>query len=158
MNVKRKTVAIVMDTMSTGGVEKALVELLKAFDYRRYDVTLWLKDFSGPLQASLDPRTHIDCCGCSDSRTLLKNQLKCGNLSEACRGIWYRLLSRAYISEYDMNALYSARCLPVCSGTVYDCVIAYQVLSPFVVATALYRLKGKRKYCGSMAGMFALKS
>lgn len=72
-------------------------------------------------------------------------QIKRSKLGEFARGIFYRVLSRIHIGEYDLNALYCAKCLPRCSGFTYDCVIAYQVLSPSVIATALYRLNGKKK-------------
>lgn len=54
--MKHRNVAFVLDSMAVGGVEKALIELLRAFDYSQYDVTLWLKDSCGPLQNQIDPR------------------------------------------------------------------------------------------------------
>ena len=141
----KKKIAFVLDTMNIGGVEKALLELLRVFDFNQYDVTLWLRDDCGPLQSQIDSRVKIQYWGCTNTRAILIKQLKNGRLVGFARGIIYRILSRSYISEYDLNALYSVKCLPYCSDFVYDCVIAYQVLSPAVVATALYRLNGIKK-------------
>ena len=143
--MSRKTVAFVLEAMYIAGAEKALIEVLNAFDYKNYDVTLWLRDDSGAMQSFLDPRVKIKYWGCSNTRLLFINQIKTGKISHITRGIFYRALSRVFISEYDLNALYSTKCLPPCSDFVYDCVVAYQILSPAVVATALYRLNGKKK-------------
>lgn len=145
VRVAHKRIAFVLDTMSVGGVEKALIEVLRTFDHKTYDVTLWLRDNSGPLQNLIDQRVKIEYWGCSDTRSLLKEQINAGKIGQAIRGVAYRGLSRIYVSEYDLNALYSTKCLPLCTNFIYDCIVAYQVLSPAVVATALYRLRGKKK-------------
>lgn len=141
----KKSIAFVMDTMAVGGVEKALIELLKAFDYSQYDVTLWLRDANGPLQNQIDYHVTIEYWGCNDTKRILIEQIREGEIFSFFRGVLYRILSRIHVSEYDLNALYSVKCLPPCSGDCYDCVIAYQVLSPAVVANALYRLNGPKK-------------
>ena len=47
--MEKKQIAFVMDKMIVGGVERALIELLRAFDYDKYSVTLWLRNGSGEL-------------------------------------------------------------------------------------------------------------
>lgn len=141
----KKNIAFVLDSMTVGGVEKALLEVLYEFDYKRYDVTLWLKDSCGPFQKLLDPRVKVEYWGYTDTKATLISQLKNFRLGAVTRGVFYRILSRLHVAEYDLNATYSVKCLPLCTDFVYDCVIAYQVLSPSVVATSLYRLKGKKK-------------
>lgn len=143
--MEKKSIAFVMDTMAVGGVEKALIELLKAFDYSRYNVTLWLKNDNGPLHNQIDPRVKIEYWECKNTRDTLLKQLKQGKLISFFQGAFYRILSRIHLSEYDLNAFYSVKSLPQCSDHCYDCVIAYQVLSPAVVANALYRLRGLKK-------------
>lgn len=143
--MSKKSIAFVMDTMNVGGVEKALIELLRAFDYVQYDVTLWLKNDNGLLQNQIDHHVKIKYWKCVDTKTVLKKQILTGEISGTIRGIFYRFLSRIHASEYELNALYSVKCLPPCSDDYYDCVIAYQVLSPAIVANALYRLNGKKK-------------
>ena len=144
-DMEKKSIAFVMDTMAVGGVEKALIELLKAFDYSRYNVTLWLKNDSGPLHNQIDTRVKIEYWECKNTRDTLLKQLKQGKLISFFRGVFYRICSRIHLSEYDLNAFYSVKSLPQCSDHCYDCVIAYQVLSPAVVANALYRFRGLKK-------------
>lgn len=144
-DMEKKSIAFVMDTMAVGGVEKALIELLKAFDYSRYNVTLWLKNDSGPLHNQIDTRVKIEYWECKNTRDTLLKQLKQGKLISFFRGAFYRIFSRIHLSEYDLNAFYSVKSLPQCSDHCYDCVIAYQVLSPAVVANALYRFRGLKK-------------
>ena len=109
-----------MDTMAVGGVEKALIELLKAFDYSQYDVTLWLRDANGPLQNQIDYHVTIEYWGCNDTKRILIEQIREGEIFSFFRGVLYRILSRIHVSEYDLNALYSVKCLPPCSGDCYD--------------------------------------
>ena len=54
----RKKIAFVHRSMVMGGAESALVELLKAIDYTRYEVTVWLQDDKGELYSQLDPRAQ----------------------------------------------------------------------------------------------------
>ena len=63
----------------------------------------------------------------------------------AFKSIVSRLKARKHIDEYDLNAYYCAKSLPLCSEIEFDCVIGYQILSPTVVSTALFRIKGKKK-------------
>ena len=40
--MQKKKVAFVMGTLYMGGAERALINMLKFFDYENYDVTLWI--------------------------------------------------------------------------------------------------------------------
>lgn len=141
----KKEIAVVLDTMAVGGVEKALIEMLKDFDYDKYSLTLFLKDGNGPFQNLIPNKVNISYYGITSSAEILKESIRKLRFAETVNGIINRILARIHFDQYDLNAYYSARSLPCCSKKAFDCVIAYQVLSPLVVATALHRIHGKKK-------------
>lgn len=75
-NSNKYKIAFVSDTLIVGGVEKALIELLCKFDYDKYDVSLWLKNSDGEWVSKVDEHVDIKIWGISDTRSLLKNQIK----------------------------------------------------------------------------------
>ena len=141
----KKEIAIVLDTMRVGGVEKALIEMLKLFDYNKYQVTLFLENGEGALQHMIPDAVNVVFYGSDETAAYLRQSARNMRFIEVGKGIINRILARINVSQYDLNAYYCAKCLPQCSQKEYDCVIAYQVLSPTVVSTALYRLRGKKK-------------
>lgn len=141
----KKRIAFVMDSMAVGGVERALIELLNNFDYSNYSVTVFLCDMNGELQSMLPNNIEISCYRNTNTAEILKRDIVKFKLISVVKGLIYRFLARININEYDLNAYYSSACLPLCDKTEYDCVVAYQILSPKVVATALKRIKGKKK-------------
>lgn len=141
----KKEIAVVLDTMNVGGVEKALIEMLKGFDYDKFSLTLFLKDGNGSFQNLIPRQVRISYYGISSPAAVLKESICKLRFAEAANGIINRVLARINFDQYDLNAYYSARSLPYCSKKKFDCVIAYQVLSPLVVATALHRIHGKKK-------------
>lgn len=140
-----KEIAIVLDTMNVGGVEKALIEMLKPFDYGKYNVTLFLENGNGQFQYLIPRNVNVVYYGSEDTAEFLRKSARTLKLLEIGKGLVNRALARINVTQYDLNAYYCAKCLPRCSDKRYDCVIAYQVLSPKVVATALYRILGKKK-------------
>ena len=64
----KKKVAVVMNTMYVGGIEKVLVVLLNNLDYRRYDVDLWLRTTEGEMFSLINPNVTVKCWGLTDSR------------------------------------------------------------------------------------------
>lgn len=141
----KKEIAIVLDTMNVGGVEKVLIEMLKEFDYDRFSLTLFLKDGNGPFQNLIPNKVNIAYYGIPNSAEILKESIRKLRFTETANGIINRILARINFDQYDLNAYYSARSFPYCSTKIFDCVIAYQVLSPLVVATALHRIHGRKK-------------
>lgn len=140
----KKEIAIVLDSMNVGGVEKSLIEMLKGFDYHKFSVTLFLKDGNGPFQNLIPDNVNILYYGVTNPAEILKESIRKLRIAETANGILNRILARINFDQYDLNAYYSARALPYCSKKKFDCVIAYQVLSPLVVATALHRIHGEK--------------
>ena len=131
--------------MVVGGIEKALIELLKAVDYEQYEVTVWLKDNRGIMTPLLDPRAKIECWDCACSKKILRKQIKDLKVKEAIRGIFFRFLCHVHKNNYDLNALYSIKSLPRITEEEYDCVIAYKAISATSVANTLYRFNGAKR-------------
>lgn len=133
-----------MDTMTMGGAEKALVELLKVFDYDKYDVTLWLRDNSGELFSSVDSRVKISYWKQDNMRSNWLSELRRFHVFSFIKGLYYRVLSRINSNNYDKNAVYSYRCMDKIEQR-YDCVVSYQILFPFTDTIALYHMQAPKK-------------
>lgn len=143
-NSNKYKIAFVSDTLIVGGVEKALIELLCKFDYDKYDVSLWLKNSDGEWVSKVDEHVDIKIWGISDTRSLLKNQIKYFKFFSFLKGCYNRLLCRKNAEYYDLNELYSVKALPKIKEK-YDCVIAYKAISPETVANVIYRFNADKK-------------
>ena len=140
-----KTIAIIMSEMDTGGVSEALIEMMRRFDYSRFDVSLWVAHGIGAEQNRIDPRVRVRYWGSVDPRKELINQLKRGLFLKFCRSIFYRVLGRIYINCNDKHTFYCVRSLSDINAEAYDYVICYQGVSPLAIPNALYRIHGRRK-------------
>ena len=140
----KKKLALIMTTMQVGGTEKVLIEMLDAIDYNCYDVDLWLQG-TGPLDYLVNPNVHIKFWGNDNSEKVVKKLLSDGKIWNICKSAFYWLLARIHFQDWVFNGLYMAKMQCPCTDMVYDCVIAYQGLSPLVVATALYRFDAPKK-------------
>ena len=140
-------IAIVHDCLYVGGTEKALLTMLKFFDYQKYEVTLWLMNDQGALQPELDKRVVVRCFsneGYSRKR-LIKEYLSSGKIVELIKSMCMRIRSRKAIDRHYDNLKYSILSLPLITDEVYDCVIVYQGLYMQLLATALGRFKAKKR-------------
>lgn len=131
-------------TCSEWGVEKALIEMLNAFDYEKYNVTLWLRNKSGEWTTQVNDNVTIRCWGDENSREIFNRQLKNKQYIAAAKSIYNKLKCRYWKNQWDMNEFYATKSLPKLNAS-YDCVIAYQVMSTAVVANVLYRLQSDKK-------------
>ena len=55
----KKKLLIVAHHMTIGGVQKSLISALKALDYNKYDVTLYLRKNRTDLLPFIDERVNI---------------------------------------------------------------------------------------------------
>jgi len=143
----KKKIAIVHDKLNIGGTEKALLSMLKFFDYEKYDVTLWLMDGNGELQSELDSRAHVRYFTNDGytGRSLIVEYLKSGKIIRLIKSVYYRRKSKRLLDFYFENLKYSIYSLPLITEEEYDCVIVYQGLYLHLLATALHRFKAKKK-------------
>ena len=54
-----KKIAIVSKCMVIGGIEKALIEMLKAFDRNKYEITLYLMELGGEFYDEIPSWVNI---------------------------------------------------------------------------------------------------
>lgn len=144
MNQKAK-VAIISNVMCVGGVEIALIEMLKAFDYDLYEVTLYLREPGGAFFTKLDNRVTVRYWGQTDSRHCLAHQLKSLHFISFAKGLYNRISARRHRSDWARNEFAAIKSLGSFSDEQYDVVIAYHGATPGVLATALYGLNGKQR-------------
>lgn len=144
----RKKIAICANANVVGGVEEALVQLLRNIDYSRYEVTLYGEYIDLYKQRFPTEVIVRDCC-ISDRQgiTFLLRRQKYG---AALRSFWYRIVCFILhrLKKYDMQAYYSMRsytCIPSLEDKEYDLVVAYTYLVASVVGNTVYRLRGKKK-------------
>lgn len=142
----KKRIAFVTNPMSVGGVERALIAMLDAIDYKKYSVVLWLKEAGGAFEQQINPNVQIRYWNTGSSKAALINQVRKGNLLYFIKSILYRLLLRSSGQKsWVVYEYYESKMQQSCDPEPYDCVIAYQGLYSGVVATSLYRLKAPVK-------------
>ncbi len=138
-----KKIAFVMDEISAGGVEHALLQLLDHFDYQRYHVVLYLKKTGGAFQGRVNANVEIRTWAATMPREEMMRQMKRFDIPGLCRSIYFRLLMRIHSREWNLNTFYSGRCFPK-QKEQFDCVIAYKGICPDVIAMARYCLSAKK--------------
>ena len=141
---KRK-IAFIANTMCVGGVERALLELLKNLDYDRFDVTLYLRNPDGELFSEIDKRVDVKYWGTVTHEDRLVCLMKKFRLISVMKGIWYRFLARLHSNDWALNELFAVQSIPRDAHENYDCIIAYHGATVGVLAVALYRLKGTKR-------------
>ena len=145
--MSKQKIGIIHDCLHIGGTEKALLTMLKFFDYSKYDVTLWLMNDNGGLQSELDKRVNV-CYFSNDGysgRSLIKNYIKNGQIVRLIEALRYRQKSRQTIDSHYDNLKYAIYSLPLVTNEEYDCLVVYQGLYMQLLASALGRFKAKKK-------------
>lgn len=140
----KKRIAFVSKTMVVGGVEKVLIELLNEIDYDLYDVDLWLSQPGGEFFYLIPPLVNIKYWGIDCTRKMLFKQIADGRYLNFIKGIYYRCLLRLHSKNWVLNEIYATRAQAEYNEK-YDCVVAFQGISPTVVATSLYRIEAPIK-------------
>lgn len=141
MEEKRKVIAFVMGSMIVDGVEKALINLLRNFDYDNFDVDLWVKKDSLEIKKHVDSRVQVKCWPTHNTKDLLMSQLRKGHIFQCLRDLSYRIVIHCS-KTWEIESLFSAKLSPKIISE-YECVVAYQYGVPELVATA-NRIEGKK--------------
>jgi glycosyltransferase involved in cell wall biosynthesis len=141
----KKAIAIITNTMVVGGVEKVLAEILNTFDYDNYDVTLFLRSRGGDFSHFIPSNVTIKYWEDGSSKERLRQMYESRQYSMLFRGLFYRVMTRMSTKNYIRNELYSAKAMGLLEDKCYECVIAFQGLSPAVIGTALYRINAPIK-------------
>lgn len=145
---EKKLIAICANANMIGGVEEALVQLLRNIDYTRYSVDLYgsVNDFYASRipnevlikESYVSPNEIID----NLFRHRRFGELFCYLLNHLICVLMYHL------KKTDIQAFYSVKnyqYYPCITEKKYDLVVAYTYLVSSVVGDALSRLNGRKK-------------
>lgn len=138
----KKTVAIVMGPIYLGGAERALINMLKHFDYTNYRVVLWIcGEEQGNIQL-IPPSVEVRYV---NSEFAVPDTKSPKAPLSVLKSSYYRLLAKLTIQNDEKNKHYFSRTLPLVSPENYDCIIAYRGWDASVLRFAFHRLSGKKR-------------
>lgn len=132
-----KKIAFVINDMIVGGVSSALIDMLNNFDYTRFDVTLWINgtvESNKVLLNSINEHVAIKYWKFNKNNTLI------GKANQLCCRIGMNIFS----GYSDVHTLFNMKYYDYNSEEYYDYVIAYQGISPVVIANVLWRFHSKK--------------
>ena len=147
--MSRKSIAFVMGKMVLGGAERALINMLKFFDYDHYQVTLWI---CGEEPGNTDyihkgvRIRHIQSeFGFESVADAADRTEKTISPNEKIQKIKARALAKVNKSDDAKNMHYFSQSLSKLTSEQYDCVIAYRGWDASILRVAFHRLNA-RKY------------
>ncbi len=140
-----KKVVIVTRRMIMGGIEKALISMLKTLPKEKYDVTVLVMGQGGELEEEIPDHVKVECLYGYENSTIEKilNWTKKGRLIRAFKIGWYTLLSRMTKNRFKQEWFHSKMIPKV--ETEFDLAIAYHVPASFPVVFVMNNIKSKSK-------------
>lgn len=165
--MKKKKLAFFIPSLTVGGVEKSLLDLIDALRQDEYEITIFVKEKDGAWEKRLKNRGEIrrfDVKGFKEEIRTLLGELR---LLKVIRFAIYRLLCRYYYKKqnFRLSREYLFRSSTICIKE-YDAAIAYQMLDDDCVLGALFGISaakriawlhgdcGKNACCGRWYMMF----
>ena len=137
--MQKKKVAFVMGTLYMGGAERALINMLKFFDYEHYDVTLWICG-EEPGHTELI-NSNVDVKYLSSEFEVLDDSIN----GEFIKRKAERIMARINISNEEKNKHYFSKSIPKVNKEKYDCVIAYRGWDASILRFAFNRLYANKR-------------
>ena len=137
----KKKIAIVDNLMIVGGVEKACIALLDAFDHERYEVHYFTHTANNPYLDQINKNVKLHSLEELEPVSVHR-QLKRGQLGAALRGAAGRIAIRLCKSEFEKaRHAYQTYAMP---RVKFDLAIAFRLNYPDVAIT-LYALNAKKR-------------
>lgn len=147
--MSKKSIAFVMGQMVLGGAERALINMLKFFDYNHYQVTLWIcgKEPGNTDYIHKNVRIrHISSeFGFESGTDAAESVNKAVSPIEKIRQIKAKALAKANKSDDAKNMHYFSQSLPKLTPEQYDCVIAYRGWDASILRIAFHRLNAAKR-------------
>lgn len=141
-----KRIAFVTNTMTVGGVERALINLLNSIDYEKYEVVLFLKiKRDNELIDLVNGKVEIRFWGEENTKQNLIKSIRGLKIVELIKGVKYRVLLRVSSNDWIINEYYEALIYSLQKKEKFDCVVAFQGLYSGVLATCLKRFEAPMK-------------
>ncbi|MBQ0101652.1 MAG: glycosyltransferase, partial [Firmicutes bacterium] len=142
----KKQIAIVQPSLCLGGVEKVLVNLLRSFDYSKYDIDLYITDRNGFFTDKLPPQVRLfDSSSESSEKKILLNDLKSFKIFDALKSVYYRILLELSNNDRKKHLYSYSKWVDLLSDKEYDSVISFHGCTYVNNLITLFRLKGKQK-------------
>ena len=144
-----KYIAIVITDMIVGGVEKALIEMLKRVDHVNYHWTVFTWDEKGALIDLLPEYVNIRYLkdGADTAKNIISDA-KGLKLFSVLKGLVYRVIMRITKDNYKKQ-IYMEKCKRKINEK-YDCAIAYK-LNFSDTSCICYRMNAKKR-CAFLHG------
>lgn len=148
-----KSVIIISHALEIGGAERALLGLLEAFDYLKYDVSLFLMRHEGELFDLLPEKVHLlpeikEYTGLAVPMTSI---VKKGLFGVAAGRTIAKIKAKQYVKSHNIKKdngvgleyshKYTLKAMPVISDKEYDLAISF--LTPHYFAAE--KIKAKKK-------------
>ncbi len=133
-----KTVAIVSRKLITGGVEKALIAMLKKFDYTKVSVDLYLEELGGDLFSELPKEVNKYSIPEVNRQNFFLHPLL------FVKKIFYSVLLKTKKNSYLQECFYASQTLcPI--NKKYDYAISYHAPNTIPVFYVIDKMKADKK-------------
>lgn len=132
-----KSVIIVAHALEIGGAERALLGLLKSFDYSRFEIDLFLMRHTGELFALIPKEVHLlpEIKQYTGLAVPMVSILKKGAWRVASSRLYAKIRAKHYIKKYhvhgentvelDYSHKYSLKAMPMISKKKYNMAISF---------------------------------
>lgn len=135
---QKKNIAIVSMSMETGGVEKALVQMLRRMDFERCSIDLYLVHKRGELLGEIPPEIEVFQIPTVKAKDVLKHPVAV--LQKAACMYWMKRKKLPFIEQSFLSA---RMLLPI--GKYYDTIISYHAPNTVPVFYVIDCMKAQRK-------------
>jgi glycosyltransferase involved in cell wall biosynthesis len=140
-----KKIVIVTREMIVGGIERALISMLKSIPKDKYDVTVLVMGTGGELEDEIPGHVKVVCLYGSEKTTVEKilSCTKNGKFIRAFKICWFTVLAKMTKNIFKKE-WYQSKMIPVLESE-YDLAIAYYHPVSFPVVFVLKNIKAKSK-------------
>ena len=139
-----KKVAIVLDSMSIGGIPKACAAFVRQL-VEYCDVTMIMRRDDGELMDLLPGKAHVKVVPHGSFRTVFRGHLAARRgfrlIKFAVSYLWWTYLCKRWVKSNEILAKETG----VFVDDEYDCVMAFHGMSIHHLVTALYNVKADKK-------------
>ena len=132
-----KSIIIIAHALEIGGAERALLGLLKSFDYSQYQVDLFLMRHTGEFFDLIPKEVHLlpEIKQYTGLAVPIAYVLKKGMWRVASRRLYAKIKAKQYIKEHHINGentvdldyshKYTLKAMPFISNKKYDLAISF---------------------------------
>lgn len=143
--IKMKKIAIVSKYMTMGGIEKALLEMLKLFDKNEFEITLYLSKLGGELYDEIP--NWVNVRRIQDIQFSIKDHFKKNVKNGKPIKAFFKsilLIKNKFESEYYKECMRLSNVLPNIKEK-YDLVISYSTPVSLATFYCIYNIDAKKR-------------